>query len=138
MKLDTERHCKTRTTWTYVVAVLGNHGCALRRATSNVGAKSRSYKTKLTEPGITTGKKVAPSFMERILMGHNVTSVTQDMTGTVGERDSNDTERKPETPLKGVVSSSSNKRGETEHVLADLGEVTKVNVRAIDESCLTK
>lgn len=48
----------------------------LHRATVYVGADNTSFETTLTEPAVTTSKKMVSSFMERLMAVHTFTRLT--------------------------------------------------------------
>lgn len=67
--------------------------------------------------------------MKRISAVRTVTNATEDITGTVIERDSDATENKLPTLSKHTVKPSSNTRGEMEQVLAGLAAMMKPMLR---------
>lgn len=137
MKFNTD-HCRTtRATRSHLAAALRDPKGALHRATPNVGAKSGSYQTALMEPSVTAGKELAQTFMECVLAVHTVNCAAENMDGSVVKTDSEDTKHKPQLQVKTAVKSSSDKRGEIEHVLAVLGIMMKADVEATVESRLT-
>lgn len=77
--------------------------------------------------------------MEHALTVYTVTLAAEYMTGEVLESFSDDTEHKPQRRSKTIVQSSPGKESEIEHVMADLGFITKADdVSAIFKSCLTE
>lgn len=83
-----------------LAASLRIHKGPLHQAAPKAGDKYGSYETASTEPTVDAGKEAALSFMERVLVGHTVTRAAEDMTVTNVESDINDTDHKPQQPLK--------------------------------------
>lgn len=80
-------------------------------------------------PAITTNRETAPSFMERGMAVHTVTSAKEDMDGTVVKSDSKATYYKPQPPSKSVVKTLSYKKSKIKGALSDLSVVTKPMLR---------
>lgn len=70
--------------------------------------------------------------MEHVSAVHTVTRAAEDMDGTIVESESDDTEHKPQRPLKYFIKSSSDTRSKITYELAD------ISVEAIVERRLSK
>lgn len=62
----------------------------------------------------------------------------EDMGGMLVESDSSGTDYQPQPPLKSVARPPSDMTSKIERVMPDRGVLTKTNVEAIVENCLTK
>lgn len=98
MEFNTYDRRTIRATRSQQPATLSNLERVLHRAACDVGAKSRSYNTELTEPSVTAGKEAAPYSMKRILEVHTVIHSAKNMAGTVVDSDSDATGHKSKPP----------------------------------------
>lgn len=78
------------------------------QATTEAGEKSPSLETTFLELSCTTGKEMAPSFMERMMAAHTGNNANEDATSTLVESDSDNSEDKSQLPSTSVVKPLSN------------------------------
>lgn len=76
---------------------------------------------------------MTPPIMERIMAADKVHNAKEDVTYTVVQSGSDDTEHNLHLPPKSVVKPVSDTKGEMTNVLADRGVVTRTSVQAIVE-----
>lgn len=92
----------------------------------------------LREHSVMTNKKMAPSFIERVMAVHTVTTGDGDMAGTVIKSDSDTTNYKLQPTSKSIITLASDTRSKIERAFADVSVLTKTDVERMVENRLTK
>lgn len=83
-------------------------------------------------------KETDRSVRDRVMAVHHVTSTDEDIAGTIIEGDSDVNDNRPQPQSKVFVKRVSNKKYDINRAMANLDAVTRTDVEAIFENCLTK
>lgn len=130
-ELTTNNACPTRATRSNLATELSDPQCVGHWATVEVAVKTLSFKTILLEPAVTINRETVPWYIERLMAAHTVTKSSEDMDGTVIKSDSDPAGYELLTPSKPIVKPQCNMRSEIEQAMANLGVLTKPDVKAI-------
>lgn len=92
----------------------------------------------MLESNIIINNETVTSFLELVMAAHTLTTSNGDMAATVAENDSDSTDYKPHPPLKPVAKLPSDMKSDIKCALADLGVVTKIDVKVIGQNRLSR